>query len=46
VRLRDVGCVVDLSSGYVGWPAKQAAEKGHLTEKLIADVRLIAEWTH
>jgi hypothetical protein len=45
-RLEKAGCVVDLNSGYVGWPDKHAAEKGHLTEALIADARLIAEWTH
>jgi hypothetical protein len=45
-RLQKTGCVVDLNSGYVGWPDKHAAEKGHLTEAIIADSRLIAEWTH
>ena len=45
-RLRQAGCSVDLGSGYVGWPDKEVAEKGRLTEELIADARRIADWTH
>ncbi len=45
-RLHEAGCVVDLNSGYVGWPDKQPARKAQLTEELIADTRLISEWTH
>lgn len=45
-RLRQAGTVVDLGSGYVGWPDKETADKGRLTEKMIADARLIADWTH
>jgi hypothetical protein len=45
-RLRLAGCVVDFGSGFVGWPDKEAAGKGHLTEEMIADARLLAEWSH
>jgi hypothetical protein len=45
-RLERAGCVVDLNSGYVGWPDARAADKGRLTEALIADAHLIAGWTH
>lgn len=45
-RLRQVGCVVDLGSGYVGLPNKEAAEKGRLNDETMADAQRIAEWTH
>ena len=45
-RLRESGCTVNLDSGYVGWPDKEAAEKGRLTEQNITDARLLAEWSH
>ncbi|MGO9773111.1 MAG: hypothetical protein ACLPSW_26900 [Roseiarcus sp.] len=43
-RLEARGCVVSLGSGYVGWPTKEAAATGHLTEELLADERIIREW--
>jgi len=45
-RLRQAGCVVDFASGFVKWPDKEAADKGHITPETIADARLIADWTH
>jgi len=45
-RLEEAGCVVDLASGYVGWPSEQAAREGKLNEQIIADERLIREWSH
>jgi hypothetical protein len=44
-RLEKHGCVVSLGSGYVGWPDKEAARTGHLTEQVIADERIIREWS-
>lgn len=44
-RLVKQGCVASLGSGYVGWPDKEAAMKGHLTEDILADERLIREWS-
>jgi hypothetical protein len=44
-RLEKHGCVVSLGSGYVGWPDKESATKGHLTEEVIADERIIREWS-
>lgn len=43
--LRASGCVVDLNSGYVGWPDKKSALKGNLTPAMIADSRQIQAWT-
>jgi hypothetical protein len=45
-RLRGAGCVVELNSGYVGWPDKAAAIKGQLSPERTEDARLIHEWTH
>lgn len=45
-RLDAAGCVVDLASGYVGWPNKEAAITGVLTPELTEDERLVREWTH
>lgn len=45
-RLRQAGCVVDLETGYVGWPDKEAAQKGNLSEQEIQDAKLIQSWTH
>jgi len=45
-RLRQNGCLVELSSGYVGWPDKDAAQKGRLTDQMIQDAKLIEAWTH
>lgn len=42
-RLRAAGAVVDVVSGYVGWPNKAAAKQGGLTEEMLKDVRLIGE---
>ncbi len=45
-RLRKIeGCVVDLSSGYVGWESKEVAAHGRLTQDMINDSRLIQAWT-
>jgi hypothetical protein len=44
-RLEKHGCVVSLGSGYVGWPDKEAALKGHLTDEMIKDTRLIQAWS-
>jgi hypothetical protein len=44
-RLEKHGCVVQLGSGYVGWPSKEAAMKGHLTAEVLADERIIREWS-
>jgi hypothetical protein len=43
VRLRKAGCIVDLETGFVGWPNKEAARKGQLTPELMADANLIRE---
>jgi hypothetical protein len=40
-RLRKAGLIVDVTSGYVGWPNKEAAESGHLTPQTLADEQLI-----
>lgn len=45
-RLRQAGCIVDIGSGHVGWPDKDAADKGRLNEEMIADARRLADWTH
>ena len=45
-QTRDAVLSVDLGSGYVGWPDKEATKKGHLTDEMIADARRIADWTH
>lgn len=45
-RLRQAGCVVDLASGYVGWPDRDAAQRGQLTEQGVEDARLLADWAH
>jgi hypothetical protein len=44
-RLEKHGCVVSLGSGYVGWPDKMAAAKGRLNAELMADERIIQEWS-
>ena len=44
-RLEKEGCVVSVETGYVGWPNKEAAQAGHLTQQMIDDARLIADWT-
>jgi len=40
-RLRRAGLIVDIQSGYVGWPNKEAAEKGRLTPQMVKDERLV-----
>lgn len=45
-RLEMGGCVVDLGTGYTGWPDKESADKGRLNEDMIADARLMANWAH
>ena len=45
-RLRGEGCIVDFASGYVGWPTKEAAERGRLTEGIVADEQLVRNWSH
>jgi hypothetical protein len=44
-RLEKEGCVISIETGYVGWPNKEAAQAGHLTQQMIDDARLIADWT-
>jgi hypothetical protein len=44
-RLEKSGCVITLASGYVGWPNKEAALKGHLTPEMIEDERIVREWS-
>ena len=44
-RLEQHGCKVTLASGYVGWPDKAAAMKGHLTTEMMDDERIIREWS-
>jgi hypothetical protein len=45
-RLRKEGCIVDLAIGYVGWPSREAADRGQMTEQMIADERIIRDWSH
>jgi hypothetical protein len=45
-RLRRAGCVVDLTSGYVGWPDREPARRGVLTEQMIQDTHLIQAYMH
>ncbi len=45
-RLKQAGCVVDLMSGFVGWPDKQTSLKENLSTEGFEDARLINEWTH
>jgi hypothetical protein len=40
-RLRARGLIVDVASGYVGWPTHEAAEAGHLTEGMIQDTKIV-----
>ena len=42
--LEEHGCVVSLTTGYVGWPDKEAAIKGRLTPEIIEATDLIREW--
>ena len=44
-RLEGHGCVVNLGSGYVGEPDKDANSKGHVTKEIIDDSLLIHEWS-
>lgn len=43
-QLQEQGCVVDLGSGYVGWPNKEAAADGRMTPEMIAWEKVIREW--
>lgn len=45
-RLRSAGCVVELATGYVGWPDRDAAQKGSLSAEGTKDAQLIHEWSH
>jgi hypothetical protein len=45
-RLRKEGCLVDLALGYVGWPSREASERGRMTEQMMADERIIRDWSH
>ena len=42
-RLQNAGCVVQPETGYVGWPDREAAMKGHLTPQMIEDEKLVRE---
>jgi hypothetical protein len=44
-RLKKEGCVVGLSTGYVGWPNEDAVSKAPLTQEIIDDTHLIREWS-
>lgn len=44
-RLEKLGCVVSLGSSYVGWRNKEAATQGRLTDEIVADERIIREWS-
>ena len=45
-KLRQHGLVVDLASGYVGWPSKEAAISGNSTSQEMIDLsQLIQEWS-
>lgn len=44
-KLERHGCVVTLASGYVGWPNKEAALQGNMTQELIDAARIIREWS-
>jgi hypothetical protein len=46
VRLKQLGCVVELVSGYVGWPNREIAQRANLSQQGIDDAKLIHEWTH
>lgn len=41
-RLRRAGCDVDLTIGYSGWPSREAARSGRLTEEMIHDATMVA----
>jgi hypothetical protein len=45
-RLRQLGCRVDLASGYVGWPHEQTQRPDKLPQEGVEDAQLIHEWTH
>lgn len=45
-RLRKLGYKVDLASGYIGWPSKQAERPDKLSQQGIEDAHLIHQWTH
>jgi hypothetical protein len=43
-RLEAGGCVVNLTTGYVGWPDAKTARESFLTEEIIRDERCVREW--
>jgi hypothetical protein len=43
-RLGTAGCVVNLTTGYVGWPDAKTAQESFLTEEMIRDERCVREW--
>lgn len=44
-RLEEHGCVVSLSSGYVGWPSKEVAISANPSPELLEDARLVQSWS-
>jgi hypothetical protein len=44
-QLTQRGCVVDLASGYVGWPNREAAMNGQMTPEMIEWEKIIREWS-
>lgn len=42
-RLQREGCIVDPQSGYVGWPNREAAMEGRLTQQMIDDEGVVRE---
>jgi hypothetical protein len=43
-QLMEQGCVVDLRSGYVGWPNREAAADGRMTPEMMGWEKVIREW--
>lgn len=44
-KLDEQGCVVDLASGYVGWPNREASITRRTTPEMIEWERVIREWS-
>jgi hypothetical protein len=44
-KLKAQGCVVDLASGYVGWPDKDTSIRRHLTTEMMGWERIVREWS-
>jgi hypothetical protein len=44
-ELHKRGCVVNLATGYVGWPNREVAITGQMTPKMMEWERIIREWS-